>query len=734
MFQSDFLILSLTLIAIVLLGILVISRDPRSVTNRLFFSLVGVMSIWCLVNYFSIKDDHNFLLVRLVLFWAVLFAAVFYFFVLSYPLKELEVIKKKYIYLSLLTILVMALTLSPLVFKELTFSSNSSLGKPVVGPGIALFALTVGFYDIGGLVILARKTIITQGEEKIRRIYLFIGLALMLLTIIILNFILPSVFSVTSFIPFAPLFILPFVAFTTYAIIKHRLLDIKTAAARGFTYLLTLGSIGFIYGSMTFLFTGFVSSGESVSTSQRIFYIGFALFTALIFPFIKRYFDHITNSIFFRDDYDTQTFFDGLNTILVSALELESLLHRSADFIGATLKSDNVFYILENKTKGRARFIGNKIDQYEIKHLKKIIYLFNIRHQSVVFADSLVSETYSELHELMGDQNIGIIVRLVTNTQQIGYIFIGVKQSGDSYTNRDSSVLNIVAGELAIAIENALRFEEIKNFNLTLQAKVDDATKQLRRANERLKELDETKDDFISMASHQLRTPLTSVKGYLSMVLEGDAGRLTKMEKEMLGQAFFSSQRMVYLIADLLNVSRLKTGKFIIEPTVVNLATLVEQELDQLKETAASRKLTLSFDRPKDFPDVMLDETKIRQVIMNFVDNAIYYTQAGGHIEVKLIDKPSVIELKVEDNGIGVPASEKPHLFTKFYRAGNARKARPDGTGLGLFMAKKVIISEGGSIIFESEAGKGSTFGFMFSKTKIAVPDHMSRPENKLSA
>ncbi len=726
MLQSDFSVLCVTLIAIILLGLLVISRDARSITNRLFFALMGVMSVWCLVNYFSIKDDHNLLFVRLVLFWAVLFAAVFYFFVLAYPRKELISFKKKYFYLSLFTILVMALTLSPWVFKNLTFTSGSSLGKPVVGPGIGLFGVTIGFYDIGGLVILARKTFKTRGEEKIRRVYLFIGLALMLLTIIALNFILPSVFSVTRFIPFAPLFILPFVAFTTYAIIKHKLLDIKTAAARGITYLLTLLCIGFIYGVMTFLFTSLLSSNESISTSQRIFYISFALFTALLFPLIKRYFDRITNSIFFRDDYDTQQFFDGLNNILVSALELESLLHRSADFMGKTFKSYNVFYVLENKSNGHARLIGNKLSQYEIKHLKKIIKLFGDQHQQVVLADSLVSETYSELHELMSDQNIGIIVRLVTNTQQIGYIFIGVKQSGDAYTNRDSSVLNIVAGELAIAIENALRFEEIKNFNLTLQAKVDNATKQLRRANERLKELDETKDDFISMASHQLRTPLTSVKGYLSMVLEGDAGRLTKMEKEMLGQAFFSSQRMVYLIADLLNVSRLKTGKFIIEPTVVNLATLVEQELDQLKETAASRNLTLSFDRPKDFPDVMLDETKTRQVIMNFVDNAIYYTQAGGHIQVKLLNKPSVIELRVEDNGIGVPTSEKPHLFTKFYRAGNARKARPDGTGLGLFMAKKVIITEGGSLIFESEVGKGSTFGFTFSKSKIAIPEHQT--------
>jgi signal transduction histidine kinase len=224
------------------------------------------------------------------------------------------------------------------------------------------------------------------------------------------------------------------------------------------------------------------------------------------------------------------------------------------------------------------------------------------------------------------------------------------------------------------------------------------------------------------MASHQLRTPLTSIKGYLSMVLEGDAGKVSSTQREMLNQAFFSSQRMVYLIADLLNISRLNTGKFVIELSKVNLAEVVKEELTQLEETAASHSLTLSYDKPKNFPDLMLDETKTRQVIMNFVDNAIYYTPKGGHINVQLVNSADTVTLKVQDDGIGVPKSEQPHLFTKFYRAGNARKARPDGTGLGLFMAKKVIAAQGGSIIFDSSEGKGSTFGFLFSKAKL-VPN-----------
>jgi signal transduction histidine kinase len=130
----------------------------------------------------------------------------------------------------------------------------------------------------------------------------------------------------------------------------------------------------------------------------------------------------------------------------------------------------------------------------------------------------------------------------------------------------------------------------------------------------------------------------------------------------------------------------------------------------------------------------MLDETKIRQVIMNFVDNAIYYTRTGGTITVNLQDKGEVIEFTVQDNGIGVPKSEQPHLFNKFYRAKNAQKARPDGTGLGLFMAKKVIVASGGAVLFSSEEGKGSTFGFTFSKRKLQPATVVSPSESKTAS
>ncbi len=304
--------------------------------------------------------------------------------------------------------------------------------------------------------------------------------------------------------------------------------------------------------------------------------------------------------------------------------------------------------------------------------------------------------------------------QLIGSRGIIGTLVVGLREEN---AGQDEKLLGRVSEAVSVALDNKLLQEENEKILMRLQ-----------RSNAKLRKLDQTKDDFISMASHQLRTPLTSVKGYVSMVLDGDAGNITGLQRKLLTQSFVSSQRMVYLISDLLNVSRLRTGKFVIEPVESNLAKVVEEEVSQLVETAKSRHLTLTYDKPAHFPLLMIDETKLRQVMMNFIDNAVYYTPSGGHIEVSLLEKPTTIEFSVVDDGIGVPVQEQHHLFSKFFRANNAKRARPDGTGLGLFMAKKVIVAQGGAVVFKSREGKGSMFGFTFAK-KALLP-HPATPKD----
>ena len=353
-------------------------------------------------------------------------------------------------------------------------------------------------------------------------------------------------------------------------------------------------------------------------------------------------------------------------------------------------------------------------DESWLEHGERVHSLHLEHSSNQVMADYF--HTTPEFIAMMRDTlhvNMICFIKLMARQKLVGIMVVGYPNNIHELTVDSRASLDRLTEAVGVALDNRQLFEENQR-----------VLKQLQLTNQKLRALDQAKDEFISMASHQLRTPLTSMKGYVSMVLEGDSGKITKAQKTLLEQAFASSQRMVYLIADLLNVSRLRTGKFVIEAKPTNLAEVVEGEILQLQTSAKSKSLELTFVKPKSFPVLMLDDTKIRQVIMNFADNAIYYTPAGGHIKVELKDAGGSIEFTVSDDGIGVPKDVQHHLFTKFYRADNARKARPDGTGLGLFMAQKVVVAQGGAIIFHSEEGKGSTFGFSFIKSKLKVPLH----------
>ncbi|HVC36020.1 MAG TPA: ATP-binding protein [Candidatus Dormibacteraeota bacterium] len=696
------------------IALIVFAKNWRSITNKMFIGLAVGLVGWSVTNYLSLhtSNAHDTLFwIRWIMFFVVTQNTFFFFLVKVFPDYSSNLFRqKRYVVAAIYSIITACVALSPYLF--ISFKN----GAPQPGPGMALFLPHAVIFSIGGIISLINKYRKAQGLKKTQLQYFLAGTVLLFTLVPVSNFIIPVVFKNHALVAISPLYSIIFSGLIAYAIVAQKLFDIRAAVARSVAYLLILGSMALTYGIFIFGVVNIFFQGPSHEFLRQLLSVILVMPLVLSFQSIKKFFDHITNRLFFKDAYDTQDVLDKLGNIAVSEIDLYKILKDTRNVLSQALKSTFIEFVLFRNDKPYVEAHTHKTIPENVLALSPHV---KEQHQDLLIVDELNAQ--NPLHELFISVEGALSLRLKTKEQLVGYIIFGYKKSGDTYSSQDKKLLLIVANELAVAVQNALRFEEIEDFNLTLQAKVDEATRKLRRVNEKLKILDETKDDFISMASHQLRTPLTSIKGYTSMVLEGDAGTLNETQRKLLGQAFFSSQRMVYLIADLLNVSRLRTGKFIILAAPTNLAEVVEQEVGQLIETAHAKQLTFTYQKPEDFPDLMLDETKIRQVIMNFADNSIYYTPAGGHIDVKLIDKPSTIELRVEDDGIGVPKNEHHHLFTKFYRAGNARKARPDGTGLGLFMAKKVVLAQGGSIIFESQEGKGSTFGFIFSKSKLKV-------------
>jgi signal transduction histidine kinase len=565
------------------------------------------------------------------------------------------------------------------------------------------------------------------GVLRNQLLYLITASVLLLVLVPLTNFVLPIVFTNTTFVALSPLYTFAFAAIIAYAIVRQKLFDIRLVVARSAAYALVVATLALIYGGLIFTVSRLVLGGSDLSELVRQgINIAFAVILVFSFQPIKRFFDRYTNRLFYRDAYNPQDVLDEINHLLTSQISLKSITHDSLRIICSHLKVDGGhFLVMEKGSIYRTATYGEVPEPITFIHPEDL----KIFKKNMVIVDELSS---GEVKEFLDKHRLSVLLKLVTREGTVGYIFLTGKQSGNIYTRQDVDLLGTLADELAIAIQNARAFEEIQQFNITLQQKIDEATKELKRVNARLRELDKTKDEFISMASHQLRTPLTAVKGYLSMVLEGDVGKVTKAEKEYIQKAFDGAQKMVYLIADMLNVSRLQTGKFVIENVQTNLADVVEGEVAQLQETATAKQLKLIYHKPDKFPVLNLDETKVRQVVMNFIDNAIYYTPAGGSVTVELSTSDEEARFTVTDTGIGIPASVQHHLFSKFYRADNARKMRPDGTGLGLFMAKKVIAAQGGAIIFKSTEGKGSIFGFSFPRHAVETKD--KKPPDKAAS
>jgi len=715
------LLLTLSTLSSLILGLSILVSNPSKMVNRALAFFQLSISLWLIANLLtnlSVNPTQALWFARTTLIGAALVPLAFVLFCKAFT-HQAKMGHRRFFLILIAPLILIATTPT-----ELNIVSIHAYGRDTVTGSIYAFLvpMVVAYFAWGLALLIGYYRHTKKVIEKVQTKYIFAGVILALIPIVIANGILP-IFGNNTGILYGPDFVTLLAAFVSVAIIRHRLLDIRLIVARSLAYLLSLSTAIILYATLTF---GIALSifGEN-KFSQRIVPIVMAIFLAFTIQPLRRFFARNTNKLFYRDAYDTQEFLNKFNNTLVSTYDLELLLERSAEVIQENLKPLHCMFIINSTDNTAKRVLGTpEHPAFSEKDAMLIAKLTPFMKREPIVTD-LLEEKQERLQKVLQYNDVAILARLFVDTSgeetNLGYLLLGRKKSGNLYNSQDTKVIEIIISELVIAIQNALRLEEIENFNATLQEKIDDATHKLRRVNDKLRRLNETKDDFISMASHQLRTPLTSVKGYVSMVLDGDAGKITRLQRRLLNQSFVSSQRMVYLISDLLNVSRLKTGKFIIEPIQCNLAKVVQEEVEQLVETAKSRHLTLEYHKPEHFPVFLLDETKLRQVIMNFLDNAVYYTPAEGHIEVHLVDKPQTIEFTVTDDGIGVPRYEQHHLFTKFFRAPNAKRARPDGTGLGLFMAKKVIIAQGGAVIFRSHEGKGSTFGFTFAKSRIMV-------------
>lgn len=698
---------------------IVLLRDVRKTYAKMFVLISFMLCVWIVTNYITNHYTGNLVITNIannlafVSGFGVLAAGLLltYFFPVKRPVSSVERIAVTG------TVLIgVGLSMTESVAGVVTLDPDGHLAFSI---GSLLWLYGLAFISM--IVLMARNLLtIPKTENRLKRRQARLILVAFGVTAIfgfILNLVIPVIWSDWYSTRLGPLVSIILVGTIAYTIIRHGLFDIRFAVVRTVTYIFSLATLAAVYYLSAYAISETFFRNDLMYAGQAPLNIGLALLLAFIFQPVKRFFDRLTNSIFFHDDYSTDDFLKRLGKELSTTSDLRNLLHRASNEIGGTIQADQAFFFVRyggdhHMNEGTTRH--GRMSPDDVVVLDDYVHR---EHSTVVIAD-IIQDT-EEVYGMLSKNNIAIALPLKHDGQSPNYLFIGHRRSRE-YSRRDVRVLETISNELVIAIQNALSVQEVRDINATLQQRIEEATKELRQSNTQLQRLDAAKDEFVSMASHQLRTPLTSVKGYISMVLEGDAGRISGAQRQLLSEAFTSSERMVHLIGDFLNVSRLQTGKFMIDQRPVDLAKIIGQEVDSLKTTAEAHSLKLRYKVPSYFPVLYIDEGKIRQVVMNFIDNAIYYSHEGTTITVGLRVDGGDALLEVHDTGIGVPKSEQAHLFTKFFRATNAQKQRPDGTGVGLFLAKKVIVAHGGTMVFESKEGEGSTFGFRLPVKRLS--------------
>lgn len=228
----------------------------------------------------------------------------------------------------------------------------------------------------------------------------------------------------------------------------------------------------------------------------------------------------------------------------------------------------------------------------------------------------------------------------------------------------------------------------------------------------REKEIDRIKTEFVSIAAHQLRTPLSAIKWVLKIILDGDFGEINKEQRDLLAKGYKSNQRIIGLVNDLLNVSRMEEGKFGYNFIKTDFREILDAALENLKESISKNHLNLIVNKPAKPAALFIDKEKMVLALQNLLDNAIKYSPENGKIEISLEVQTDKLKTTIKDKGIGIPELEQKKLFSKFFRATNASRLQTEGTGLGLFLSKNIISRHGGEINIVSEEGHGTEVSF----------------------
>jgi signal transduction histidine kinase len=721
-FLFTLIALIIVVIANLFLAMLVFKKGKKNRANVAFGIVIILIIFWIVFNFLCdnpIKKDLAILWNRLVFTVAFIQGAALFSFATVFPDKNNVLEKFSRFLLVPFAIVFAAISLfTDLIVRQVEFLEWGTNVDP--GSIYPIFLVFMPFCVIGTLVILIQKYRKSIGIEKYQLRYLFFGFALTAVLTLTTNMLIPALTGNNELAKYGPYSVVFLIGFTAYAITRYRLMDLRLIVSQGLIYLLSLaGAVGFAFSAnwLNHLLPTQIPLVLMVPLT--------AYLNILVFQTLSRFFKKVSTKYFYYPFYNYQNVLTNLGKNLTQLLQLDKLTTLITNTLMETMKLDRTVVLLRNLDTGSyliKRNIGFKEengislvkDNFLTEFLEKTQTPLVHEELSLMIKDSKnISEkrNLENLKENMARIEAALCLPLFIEKKIIGMIVLGNKVSGDPYSSEDIRLLTDLANQASVALQNAKLYSQVEDLSKNLQSKVDEQTRELKEAYEELKALDRAKSEFVSIASHQLRTPLSAIKGYISMILEDSYGKLVDRVKTPLENVYKSNERLINLVNDLLCISRIESGKIELELEKSSIEEIVTGVVDDLKITAEKKKLYLKLERPtKLLPKIMLDKDKMRQAILNLVDNAIKYTQKGGiTINIKIID--SKFQILIKDTGGGMSKEDLVKLFESFSRGIVGSQSYTEGTGLGLYIAKKFVEMHNGKIWAESPGlNKGSTF------------------------
>lgn len=483
------------------------------------------------------------------------------------------------------------------------------------------------------------------------------------------------------------------------------------------SYLITTAAVGLFYIAIGVLVAILVPDEvESVA------WIVLSFLFAVFFSPIRYAMEEMLRQLFPGMDYSSHETIKRLNTISYSSLTLERLSQLFFKELEAGLEIIQAAFVFADN-KGNLVLDANdkfqnltKLSKEEVEHL---LARLERRAEPVEhFRDEAAEKVRRE-------QGILLSLPLTNNDQLVGAMLLGKKYREKAYTTKDKKVLEAIAPKIGFAVVNAFSHQEVQHKNEDLIGDLKEANEQLRKANRQLKHDDKLKDEFVYVATHELKNPVTAIRGYLSLILEGRYGKIPEKLTAPLKQLNTSNQQLITLLNNLLQIARAEAQTLKIETAPVQICPVIDKVIKDMQPLVTQKKLSVVHSCPNPAVTVMADRERLLEIINNLVSNAIKYSTTG-EIEISHEIVHDQLVTHVKDQGVGISKDDQKRLFTRFFRVEEEAAKGIPGTGLGLFIVKQLLEKMEGRIWYKSQVDKGSTFSFSLPLARTYALHHQT--------